>query len=116
TEELLSNYAWYVRTAGDRSWPVGALKPNDLGLFDMLGNASEWMQDRWRYHKRPQGGTFLEDEEDTLGIDARQERLMRAGQFASQPVYLRAANRYPYVPAARSYTLGLRPARTIPSD
>ena len=30
-----------------RSHPVGLLKPNDLGLFDMLGNAFEWTADRY---------------------------------------------------------------------
>ena len=29
----------------DRAWPVGSLLPNDLGLFDMLGNMYEWCQE-----------------------------------------------------------------------
>src|SRR5205807_1829546 len=46
TEELLGNYAWYTKNSGDR-WMlgVGSLKPNDLGLFDMLGNAWQWCED-----------------------------------------------------------------------
>jgi formylglycine-generating enzyme required for sulfatase activity len=46
TDELLSHYAWYTKNSQDR-WllPVGTLKPNDLGLFDMLGNDYEWCQD-----------------------------------------------------------------------
>ena len=43
----LADYAWYVENARPsnkkgRAWPVGQLRPNDLGFFDMLGNAFEW--------------------------------------------------------------------------
>ena len=47
TEELLDRYAWITKNSRDRSMlPCGTLKPNDLGLFDMLGNALEWCQDQ----------------------------------------------------------------------
>src|SRR5437763_263442 len=44
--ELLKNYAWYVENGLEKAWPSGRLKPNDLGLFDMLGNVYEWCLDR----------------------------------------------------------------------
>src|SRR5262249_33992463 len=46
TDDLLGRYAWYTKYSLDR-WmlPVGSLKPNDLGLFDMQGNATEWTLD-----------------------------------------------------------------------
>ena len=47
SEEFLVNYAWFLSNATKRAHPVGALKPNDLGLFDMLGNAFEWTEDRY---------------------------------------------------------------------
>ena len=47
-EELLGKYAWYGATTNfERAWPVGSLKPNDFGLFDMLGNAAECCQERY---------------------------------------------------------------------
>ena len=27
-----------------QTWPVGSLRPNDLGLFDVFGNAAEWCE------------------------------------------------------------------------
>src|SRR5262249_15874499 len=44
-EQLLSHYAWYRKNSQNRTWPGGLLKPNDLGLFDTLGNAREWTDD-----------------------------------------------------------------------
>ena len=41
--------------------PVGSLKPNDFGLFDMLGNALEWCQDRAIYY--PTDRPLVEDAE-----------------------------------------------------
>jgi hypothetical protein len=48
-EELLGKYAWWVGNAhagGERRcFPVGSLKPNDFGLFDMHGNLGELCQE-----------------------------------------------------------------------
>ena len=51
--ELLEKYAWYQANSRDHAWSCGSLLPNDLGLFDMLGNESEWVQDRLQ---RPAAG------------------------------------------------------------
>jgi formylglycine-generating enzyme len=37
--------AWYERNAGGRAHAVGTLRPNELGLYDMSGNAWEWCSD-----------------------------------------------------------------------
>ena len=43
-ERWVRFHAWTVLSAQGHSWPVGMLKPNDLGLFDTLGNLFEWCQ------------------------------------------------------------------------
>lgn len=36
---------WHVSNSGNRTQPVGSKRPNPLGLFDMLGNVSEYCAD-----------------------------------------------------------------------
>jgi formylglycine-generating enzyme required for sulfatase activity len=37
--------AWYFETSGKHTEPVGRKQPNELGLYDMSGNAYEWTAD-----------------------------------------------------------------------
>jgi formylglycine-generating enzyme required for sulfatase activity len=69
TEELLPKYAWYITNSQDKTWPVGNLKPNDLGLFDMQGNATTWCQDRYESSPSGRGEELGEDKEDIDSIN-----------------------------------------------
>lgn len=51
----LSEYAWYGKNSEGTTHFVGLKKPNGLGLYDMTGNADEWVKDGWsRYEQTPQ--------------------------------------------------------------
>ena len=93
---------------------MGSLKPNDLGLFDMMGNAMEWCQEEiWDY---PSGLPLSEDKEhigDIKSINVRNARVLRGGSFLNLSMSLRSANRTKYGPANRLYIFGVRPARTL---
>jgi formylglycine-generating enzyme required for sulfatase activity len=39
----LADRAWYVDNADEKTHPVATKKPNAWGLYDMLGNAAEWV-------------------------------------------------------------------------
>src|SRR6185503_9607357 len=59
-DALLGKYAWFKDNAQDRSWPVGRLLPNDLGLFDVYGNATELCQEYGEYPKETPDATSAE--------------------------------------------------------
>lgn len=47
--------AWHDGNAGGRTHPVGQKKPNALGVYDLQGNVSEWVEEI-DSHKRPGDG------------------------------------------------------------
>ena len=48
--DVPSKIAWYAKNSGGIPHPVGMKEPNQFGLYDMLGNVSEWVLDRY-YNK-----------------------------------------------------------------
>ena len=113
TEELLPKYAWYFRNSREKTRPVGGLKPNDLGLFDTLGNVFTWCQERESFKDNLQGKTEdIEDKEDTCSINDEEGRVLRGGSFHYLASGLRCASRYRYVPTVPLPYVGFRPART----
>ena len=109
--ELLGKYAWYSQNFQDRAWPCGQLLPNELGLFDMLGNVYEWCQEQ--YYRYPEGevNTTTAAMNILLSINEQSPRLLRGGSFDIQPANVRSAYRYWYAPSYRHTYLGFRPSR-----
>jgi formylglycine-generating enzyme required for sulfatase activity len=113
TEELLPMYGWYLKNSGERAWPVGSKKPNDLGLFDLHGNVYTWCQERYVVdYTRAKKGETIEDEEDIYSINNQNRRVLRGGSFNAHASNVRSACRYSNGPADRNDDFGFRPART----
>jgi hypothetical protein len=114
SETLLPEYAWYIANGKDRTWPVGGVKPNDLGLFDMLGNALEWCFDLYVVDRTL--AKNFEDTPTTRAVADADHRVLRGGAFANIPRNVRSAYRYEHAvtPVLRSVGIGLRPVRTFP--
>jgi formylglycine-generating enzyme required for sulfatase activity len=104
--ELMEKYAWFRDNSHDRAWPGGSLKPNDLGLFDMLGNVYEWCPERAVVYQ-PEGPESLADDR----IDDA-NRVLRGGAFTGRPVDLRSASRPASAPSNRGPYFGFRLAKT----
>jgi len=108
----LAQYAWYqgTQSANGRLNPVGLLRPNPLGLHDMLGNASEIMLDPFRLNRRGR----LHGQ--TGGM------VVRGGDFLTSADQMRTALRLEYSwfdarrnVAASTDSIGLRMVLSVPA-
>ena len=90
TDRLLNSYAYFQGNASDRAWPAGSLKPNDFGLFDMLGNAMEWCHNRGFTYPTGKG----EDLPDGDAVTDKESRVLRGGSFIFQSRFVRCASRF----------------------
>ena len=88
--------------------PVGQYAANAFGLYDMHGNALEWVQDCYvdSYDDAPADGRAVAD---TSGCP----RVLRSGAWSYGPRVLRAADRYGTPPGDRINIVGFRVARTL---
>ncbi len=112
--ELVGSYGWWYGNSQqgglNRSFPVASLKPNDLGLFDMHGNAYEWCQDIARGEK----GTPKDEERLSAGeVNDEVSRVIRSGCFHHQFRDVRSDHWLAVPPVASARATGLRPARTL---
>ena len=94
--------AWYGYDEGSsdkgnssqRTQPVGQKQANGYGLYDMSGNAWEWMEDCW--------------EGDCT------KRVSRGGSYGSFTQVIHAAHRFGVDTSDRNSHGGFRLARTLP--
>jgi formylglycine-generating enzyme required for sulfatase activity len=112
SEDLLPKYAWYQKNSQEKTWPVGSLKPNDFGLFDVQGNVFTWCQERYMGYPQNQG-KVSEDKEDDYSINIQHSRVLRGGSFSYPASLVRSSSRNNSGPAHRSVNDGFRPARTF---
>jgi formylglycine-generating enzyme required for sulfatase activity len=86
--------------------PVGQFAANGFGLYDMVGNVWEWVEDCYQPN--------YEIEEPADGLPRLcQDRVVRGGSWAYDPQYLRSAVRDRNSSFYRGSDLGFRVARTL---
>lgn len=104
---LLDPYAWHTGNAAGNDPPVGALKPNPWGLYDMHGYLWEFVADPWHdnYKNAPEDGTVW-------GTGSPEStRVIRGGAWTDRYDRLRSAFRTKVTPTTSSPALGLRCVR-----
>jgi serine/threonine protein kinase/formylglycine-generating enzyme required for sulfatase activity len=108
----LGLYAWCFNTSQHHAWPCGSLLPNDLGLFDMLGNMAELCH-AVRFSYRPDRTRDPFNNINTyLDVHVMSHNRLRGGSFSLQPALARSAYSLRGIPAHRIYYYGFRLART----
>jgi formylglycine-generating enzyme required for sulfatase activity/tetratricopeptide (TPR) repeat protein len=110
--ELLGAYAWYQANSKEHAWRCGSLIPNDLGMFDMLGNDFEWVQDSIRRKMPERKGLYIDHIYMYTIVIEKDPRLLRGGSFGNLPALVRSANRDWGAPSLRGTNGGFRPSRT----
>ena len=81
----LSAFAWYAANSEGKLQTGGRKKPNPLGLYDMYGNATEWVLDSYK-----PGYAHLNDTRDPLHLVATlYPHVVRGGSFKSKADDLR---------------------------
>jgi formylglycine-generating enzyme required for sulfatase activity len=101
---------------GRRTALVGSFKPNDLGLFDMMGNTLDWCHNAFRDHSRLVEADPPRDRAAAEVVSDSQMRALRSPTLAHCPETVRAAFFDVYAPNAKVYGVGLRVSRTYLPD
>jgi len=86
----LDKIAWYKKNSGEKTHPVGGKQANAFGLYDMLGNVSEWCADYWHdnYKGAPTDGSKW-----IKGGNRYFQGLYRGGSWNDEATELRSASR-----------------------
>jgi formylglycine-generating enzyme required for sulfatase activity len=87
----------------------GLFHANGFGLYHMVGNVLEWVEDCYHadYSGAPEDGSPRTDAADCG------RRVIRGGSYNDNPVILRSASRDGIAPGDRGSNLGFRVGRTL---
>ena len=110
--DLGSRFGWHDACRSDTVTygpaPVGSFKPNAWGIFDMHGNAWEWVADCWTSDASeiPTDGSAVRPGGCEVGV-------VRGGSFTAPSRRVRSAIRVPVPTAVHNYNDGFRVALSL---
>jgi formylglycine-generating enzyme required for sulfatase activity len=89
-------------TYAGRTLPVGSFRPNALGLYDMSGNAWEWVSDKY--------GHYVGGSQSNPHNQDGDEQILRGGRWGGNAFEIRASHRSAWVRNDRCNNSGFRVA------
>lgn len=106
-DPALDLIAWYCFNSGGKPHVGGELHPNGFGLYDLIGNLSEWSNEEQTYSSSPGGS----DPRGFVGTSS--DRLTFSPQYDSKSQILRTASLLSGMWISRAPTAGFRLVRTL---
>jgi formylglycine-generating enzyme required for sulfatase activity len=97
----LGAIAWYDQNSGGKTHEVGQKPANGYGLYDMLGNVGEWVNDWY-------GAYGADSLTDPRGVPEGQYKALRGGSWSSFSLRERVSSRYGFGPGNRYNNIGFR--------
>lgn len=103
----LDALGWYAPNSGNKTRPVGQKQRNVYGIYDLHGNAQEWVQDAYTadYDGAPADGSARRFGPDPI------RRVIRGGSWIDPAKYFRSAFRITRPPDDRNEYTGFRVVR-----
>ena len=106
-DKIDNSYVWYFGTSNYKTHPVGLKKPNPFGLYDMLGNVWEWVED-WFSKDYFQHSPV----QNPKGPETGRLKVKRGGSQANLISHIKSHTRYRALPDHRHHINGFRVAYT----
>jgi len=101
----INDVSWYNGNSSNKTHEVGKKLPNELGIYDMSGNVSEWVWD-WNFE-------YTSDEKtDPTGPSFGVNHAVRSGSFYHDANTSRCVNRSYGAPIMRYNRVGIRLVRS----
>ena len=85
----LKEHGYFKENSNSKFHHVGQLKPNAWGLYDMLGNLSEWTIDQYD----PLCYSKMSDKDPRTDPVSKHPKVIRGGSYLDESKELRCANR-----------------------
>lgn len=104
-EGVAEAVGWYCGNSNSRTNGGGMRAVNPFGVYDMLGNVSERVWDRYY-------DLYNDQYRNPLGPSEGGQRVVRGGSWAHEALMLRAASRQSAGPNTRGLGIGFRLARS----
>jgi formylglycine-generating enzyme required for sulfatase activity len=86
----IGEYAWYAGNSENKYHKTGTKKPNAWGLYDMLGNVSEWTLDQYNENYL----TAASAKDPFTEPTSRYPKTLKGGGFTTPALFMRCAGRF----------------------